>query len=828
MNRRLRLAAICVAILVAIPASSCGPDFPFAVFVLPHGPDGNYLAFAQGHIGVLQPGYRTRSLVIAFDYLTHHPLSSTDQQQAVAVNQQFLDSWQADEAAKQSATPSGFHIWISTRSTLGPIDGYTPDAHLEINRSPTGNQYEDFPNCLDDAFATAARTLSTLSRTYSRNDPSVVEWTRGQDAVFSNCGDGKPRQFFGPGKPPTPPPPPHLPSVLPGNTPLWLQQDRAYQLAAAHFYALDFNAAVDSFRAIAANHDSPWSVISRYLIARTFIREATIADTHLNYSTPAEKPTVKSGLLSTLAQAQRELLAMRTDPRMALMQNDIDNLLDYVSLRLQPEAQAVVLAQRLQNSGTRNFGQSLIDLTWLRTNQFDTTEPGPPHGPENDPAGMIDWIDDINHLDQTPNGFGEPSPHTAADVAHASADILRHWQATHSTVWLVATLMAAKPADAIVPELIRAVAAVPPTDPAYVTVTYHRLRLMPSDSATRTQLLAVLPAIRARENTSTLNEFIALDSASAPTLDAWLATTGRIPASESSFVEQGEDLIPAPTTDVCGTKITPGTTRLFDVDAANAFNRDMPLRLLAASAESPVLPENLRYQVAQAALIRAILLDQPAIVHRMTPLLVHCRSAWAPVLATYNASNTANERKLNGLFALMRFASTEPSVRNGEERHSGFATYDSYRQNWWCSTVPQPDRTVDDNPAYTYSPSYRTLLETPHAKPLFLTSADTSEATTEVATLEKIPSASQYFATQALSWWKLHPTDPHTPDLLGEADRVLRNSCRSELPFDPKTYKRIGDPNDPNLSTNLAHTIFDALHENYPKSTWAKRYKSWD
>jgi len=827
MNRRLWLPAL-GAILFAIPASSCGPDFPFAVFVLPHGPGGNYLAYAQGNLGILQPGYRTRSLVIAFNYITHHPLAPVQQQQAVAVDHQFLDSWQANEAAKQSAPPSGFHTWISTRATVGPIDGYMPNADLEVNRSTTGDSYEDFTNCLDNAFATAAHNLSALSRSYGPHDLSVIEWTRGQDAVFSNCGDGKPRQFFGPGQPPPPPLPPHLPALLPASTPLWLQQDRAYQIAAARFYALDFNAAITGFRAIAVDQASPWSVVSRYLIARSLIRQSTVADTHRSDAngTPAERAAAKSGFLSTLTQAQKELLAMRANPRMDSMQNDIDNLLDYVDLRLQPDAQAVVLAQRLQNPETRNFGQSLIDLTWLRTNQSDPEKPAPPHGPEDDAAGMIAWIDDINNLDQTPTSFdGHHLPHTDADVAQATADILRHWQTTHSTVWLVAALMSAHPADAATPDLIRAAAAVPPSDPAYVTVTYHRLRLLPRDSATRDQLLAVLPTIKQHENTSTLNQFIALDSASALTLDAWLATTGRTPASESSFMNQGEDVIPASTTDVCGTKITPGTTKLFDADAANAFNRDMPLRLLAASAESSALPENLRYQVAQAALVRAILLDQPSVARSMTPLLVHCRPAWAPLLAAYNDSTTANDRKLNGLLALMRFASTEPSVRYGEERRNAFATYDEYRQNWWCTTVPQPYGTVDDIPQYN---SYRKPPQTPLAKPLFLTTVDTSEAATEVAALERIPSASQYFATQALSWWKLHPTDPHTPDLLGEANRVLRNSCRTELPYDSKTNKETGDPKDPNLTTNLAHALFDALHKDYPQSTWTKQYKSWE
>ncbi len=164
------------------------------------------------------------------------------------------------------------------------------------------------------------------------------------------------------------------------------------------------------------------------------------------------------------------------------------------------------------------------------------------------------------------------------------------------------------------------------------------------------------------------------------------------------------------------------------------------------------------------------------------------------------------------------------SVRSGEERRNGFATYDSYRQSWWCTTSPKPYGAVDDNPSYPYNRS----ATAPPAKPLFITPVDTAEAAPEVAALEKIPSASQYFATEALSWWKLHPTDPRTPDLLGQADRVLRNSCRTELPYDLKTYKPVGDSNNPMLTTNLAHAIFDALHKDYPQSSWAKRYKSWE
>lgn len=315
MKCRLGLPALCAILLLALPASSCGPDFPFAVFVLPNGPGGNYLAYAQGHLGILQPGYRTRSLVIAFDYITHHPLTADEQQQAVAVNKQFMDPWQTDEAAKHQAATSGFDSWIAARTSFGAVDGYAPDEHLEVNHSTVEYQYEDFANCLDDAFASASRTLSSLTGKYGRNDASVIEWTRGQDAVFSNCGDGKPPQFFGPGKPPAPPPAPHPPAVLPAGTALWLQQDRAYQIAAAHFYALDFNDALANFRAIAADPASPWSVLSRYLVARTLIREAALGDAQPRNSagTPAQQAAAKSQFRAKLGQAQKELIAMRAD-----------------------------------------------------------------------------------------------------------------------------------------------------------------------------------------------------------------------------------------------------------------------------------------------------------------------------------------------------------------------------------------------------------------------------------------------------------------------------------------------------------------------------------
>ena len=119
-TRNLLLTALAAAVLIQ-PGSSCGPDWPEAIFVNPHHPDAPYADFAKGRIGVLQPGYRTRHLVIAYNYLTGRALNSKEQQQAVRVNQLLTDPWKASE--RQPRVPSGLDAWIQARSEFGKVDG---------------------------------------------------------------------------------------------------------------------------------------------------------------------------------------------------------------------------------------------------------------------------------------------------------------------------------------------------------------------------------------------------------------------------------------------------------------------------------------------------------------------------------------------------------------------------------------------------------------------------------------------------------------------------------------------------------------------------------
>jgi len=789
---------LAVFALFELSAFSCGPDFPTAVFVMSDGPGFDYAAYAAGHLGVPQSAYRTRNLMVAYDWLSGRPLSAAEQKLATAVDASFHTG--AGPYEPISPPPNPVKDWVDARDVVIP-PSYPTNAdktNSTANTSPSATQravpndaYQSFDNCLSDAYANAARTLKARVASYGVKSPEVVEWVRGQNAVFSNC-DGS-------GTLPAP--------VTTGS--LWLRQDRAYQIAAAHFYALDYTGALATFRAIAADTASPWSALARYLEARTLIRQTSMANSVDPTSPDASK------LNAGLTTARTELLAMRSEPRMATLRGAIDDLLDYINIRIQPEQQAVVLAARLHSAHPRNFGQALIDLSWARAFAygdddyplFDASHRTPGElqkiraaartANNHDGADILDWMDSIN------------VPSTGQRV-----DPLPHWRATHTTPWLLAAMMRAQPGDPAAPELLASAEKIAPDDPAYIALAYHRLRLSPGNAATHQQILALLPSIQKSANISTVNLFTDLDAETAPSLEAWLAAAPHQLAAETSW---DDEVAPDAEVSPCRTKITGPNRLLFDTDSAIALNTEFPLELLAKAADDSTLPENLRYQIAQATWARAVMLDRPEVAARMTPLLVHCAAAWKPVIDAYDQSKTEDDRHANGLLALMRFASTEPSVREGEERRNGFATFDEFRQNWWCSTIPGPGDSVDtyfkpqDPNNYQIAAPVNDHPTVPAPPPpLFLAAADRTSAATELATLRKIPSASDYFAAQALAWFKAHPKDPRTSDIVGEANQVLRNSCRND-----------GTP-------KLAKALFDVLHQSFPQSKWTQKYKTWE
>ena len=838
--RSLRRIAVVLLIVIAfaLPGSGCGPFFPEAVLVLQTRPDGAYAAYVKGRIGVPQARYRVRHLVVAYDWLNGAGLSAGEQQQALALDGVLSPGW--GEAAPQVEAGPGLLAWVGARQAAGvpgapeavgakpnqPWTAKTALQSVETDRRVPGDEYESFPNCLDDAFATAARTLQARKVAHANDAASVGDWVRGQDAVFANCGDGAAT----------------MPAVVPATAPAWLRQDRAYQMAAASFYQMDFDGAITLLREVAGDAGSPWHGTARLVMARAMIRRAMlgqITEVPAGAVAPPNAPydekraeamgSYNRVLLekrpARLAEARDALRGIVADPKMGDLHGAASGLLDFVMLRLNPQEQGQTLATRLtardrsQTPGV--FRQALIDVAYVM-DQPVSPGSGPAQAPHTDAraADLIGWMR-VMGADQgrRERGYGNGGDASGrpAERREASREALAEWRREHSAPWLVAALITAKPGDAGAGELAHAAAEVARSSPAWAAATYGRLRLSADARAERTELDAVLPEVMREQSRSTTNLFTILRQRGSPTLGAFLEDAGTLPAAFTSMDDDPEapQTTPNPN-NLCGEHSSEAETRLFDHDAATVLNTRMPLRLLAEAAEGQSLAKNLRYQVVQATWARAVLLGRPETAMRLSPLLTGCYPAWRPWLERYDGAADAEERQVSGLLALMRFASTEPIVRDGEQRLEGFATYSEFRDNWWVeskaggspanadgtgnATAPEPPTFFGARPA--------TREEMPD--PPFLAEADRAEAEREIAALRKIPCASDYFAQSALEWQKAHPADPRTPDVLGFAERVVRNGCRTEA------------------TKELNHRLFTVVQTRYPKSEWAAKYTTWE
>jgi len=805
MKHPLRTLFVLLFVVIFIRiGNSCAYSYDEDIVSQRIDPDAPYEKYVAGRLGAFNGNYRIRHMVIAYNMLSGRGLSPAERQAAIAVDK-FYNSTDPSQSS-----------YVQGGRKMGSEDAEWKG--VDVDRAVPGRQYQSFTNCLDDAFFTASATLADRRAHYASpgqpDPPEIANWIAGQQAVFSNCA--------GPGQNPPP---------IPANAPLWLRQDRAYQLAAAQFYSLDYDQALAGFRAIAADHASAWSQLARYLVARALIRKA-IVPYQFDVSTLDKMNANSVEARTGLRLARKQLESILRDPSMKPFHRQSRQLLDYVMIRLDPQAQAEELARRLtaprhvgSDWGDADYRQNVIDLTYIYNSlplysvsyaqKDDSVRPA-----TFSREPLIRWISDLAGGAQR-EGLGiESLTQDRPDPTARFTDARTAWRESKAPQWLVASLTTAAPGAQENEELMAAAKAIPPGSPAFASATYHRLRLAAGGASAAGQypsntkpvyaeLSALLPKIIESQSLSTINLFADLKSSLSPTLENFLYDATRRAASVGSS-DGGLAWTPPnmASATLCGVGTYAPDSVHFDEQTALIFNQRMPLHMLKDAALSSALPANVRFQLAHMAWTRALLLDDSETARALSPYLAGCQPAFASWLTQYNAARTTDERHAARLLALMRFTSTEPVVRVGIERD--FAAYDGFRGNWWCTATPPSAGTSSPQDSSPQLFSDPIIPRSQQPDPPFLTAADRMLAHNELARLQKIPCASDYFAREVLAWVEDHPADSHDADLVGFAMRVLRNACRSDATKD------------------LNHQLFDLLHHRFPKSEWATRYTTWE
>lgn len=318
------LSALLIVTLLS-NARPCGPGYVEPLFDVTSAPEVPYTEFAGGKLGIIKPKFRRSVLYAAFRWVAGNGLSASEQAA-------IIDVWRAEFQNKDfrdDSVEEAVKAWLERRKEIKGEEEKIPDIYTE---RPYGG-YEFFPNCTKNAFETAAETLVDRYTAHSRTDPNVLNWLTAQDAVFSNCASGK-----------------TTPEPAPVGAPEWLHKDRAYQLAAASFYSLDYDDAKRRFVEIAQDTDSPWAETADYLVARTLIRQASLSK--------------DPGKVTAIYEEAEEHLR-RFVSRSSKFSASAERLTGLIKYRLRPKERVSELAKKLTFYADDNFRQDLIDYNWL-------------------------------------------------------------------------------------------------------------------------------------------------------------------------------------------------------------------------------------------------------------------------------------------------------------------------------------------------------------------------------------------------------------------------------------------------------------------------------
>ncbi len=755
MNKRFyrsSLVLTLVFVLIQPPASfACGPFTLGSVFTFKAHPEYPLEKFAQGDIGIMQPSYARSYLFVAYRYFGGGSFNPAEQKALVELWKDRL------EYRSEPSDRDWIKEWQTARQKV--LSDKTPEIEVYRNREKP-NQFESFLNCQQDAFQTAAATLAERVKKLGAESPELKQWVEAQDLVFANCTEGQ-----------------HIPLPLSADANELLRADRDYQIAAANFYAGNFDLAHTQFAAIALDAKSPWRRLGPYMVARTLIRKASLG--------PEE--TRKTAL----TEAEDHLNKILKNSELEFNHAAARRLMNLVMLRLHPEERLHELGRLLAGkSGLSNLKQDLWDYTVLLDQFVGDDEAHHQQAAATtvnlQADDLTDWVTTIQ-----------------SDKTEAFDHAVERWQTTSSGHWLIAALARVKPTHEAAARLRAAAAQLPPTSPAFATASFHLMRLQIEAGRfpeARTYLDGLLRKNEGRLNRSTLNLLHHQRLMVSDSLEDFLTHAQRLPAGFSW--DDGNREIPVHDDEFGQGEKPLRDRRLFDVDAGNIMNFRMPLALLSEIPNSSLLPENLRRDVTQAVWLRAILLENSQTAASLTPTLKTLVPEMTSVLNGYLSARTPAAKKFAGIYAWLKFPGLEPFVDDGVGRGMSLAEQDSYRDNWWCGAafLDQPSST--DAGATTRSDLDSQL-------PPFLTPDQVAVARKEYAQLAAMGASPNYLSRQVIEWATKNPTDARVPEALHLAVKTSRYGCA-----DKETGRW----------SKAAH---DLLHRRYPNNEWTKKTPYW-
>ena len=585
-----------------------------------HLPDGPLAQFASGQLGILHAEMHAHYLLAAHRWLVGRALTATEQSD-------LLEFWIRCEADRAHACPEPSDTagarWDRAREAyagLRPRGRVDDGDSFEVASAQAHSRYVYFSRVLPDAYETATTSLELLAARHGAKSPEVLEWTTAQDMVFLSTSSR-----------------PQIPSPLSGEWPAELKAHRAYQIAAAHFYASHFDEANTLFTAIAGDPKSPWRRVAAYVAARCLVRKATLLADNAAY-TPL------------LVAAEALLSEILSDPAHWETRAAASRLLHFVEVRLRPELRLCAVRRALAGPLTlRTLDDNWSDLLWLVD---DGVSPSLPDA-DSEPYARSDLDDFATWLVR----FRSDDPRQLDDA-------LFRWQETKATPWLVVAAMKCRAGNPVCSPITRRALAEPAFSPAYLTLAYHGIRLLIGEGSNDEARLRLDALLALRLPLSSRNRLLELRLSLARDLKELLAAAVLEPVAA---IDSGNSFRETPVEvwercrdaswrpqDVAGTQVLAGA-------AADALNQ-LPLDMLATVVDAGGVPEPIKVAIGAAAWARAMRLGREETAHALASRLGVLDERWRRAAGDLLTATAPAERRFAASLAFLRLRGVSDRV----------------------------------------------------------------------------------------------------------------------------------------------------------------------
>ena len=487
-----------------------------------------------------------------------------------------------------------------------------------------------YQNCLPDAFKTAAETFAARSARYGANSVELERWVAAQIQVFSHCSaDSLDR-----------------PAPAGADWGPLERHDRAYQIAAASFYAERYVDAAERFAAI-ADTPSPWRDIAAYLVARTHLRRAGLAG-----GAGADALTTAARQADRLANdvAYRERLPAIVD------------LHRQIEIRRDPDGTLARLAGTFLDDPDAMSPRDFRDLVFFLTHRANHE--------------LALWVHEAVH-----------GPLRRHDGRAVGEDVAwKRFQAQKQIEWLILAMAESVSTDGAdkLEQLVNAAASEVP--PSSMTVPFKRLhaRLL-GWLGRRDEARAIARELLEYDDLSTAahNRIQLLLAENASSWSEYSSHAALVPA-EIRIVEQTHPRRPAVTR----------STRLLPEESAAIVNAHASAATMIEQAERADVGSYLIGRFALAAWTRAVIAGDTRTAERSAAAIARSVGWLAPAMRDYlNGDDAAFEAarilvKTPGMSPFVpadagRVTPTRELLR--DDIADGLA-----RLNWWCPASGEP------------------------------------------------------------------------------------------------------------------------------------------